>query len=167
MVLAFGAAFAEFFQAWGAAAFSNWFMAHPAVSRGFQWAALPIFLGLAIYLIFIAKPPKTPEELPSLSVPRQFLKGIAISVFNLLAIPYWVLYCSWLQVSGWWEPGLKSALFFSAGVTVGTSAALALYAWLASDMLRRSDKVARYINLFVGLIFAGLGLKLLYDLLFS
>jgi threonine/homoserine/homoserine lactone efflux protein len=32
-------------------------------------------------------------------------------------------------------------------------------------MLRRSDKVAKYINLFVGLIFAFLGLKILYDLL--
>ncbi|MEZ4919651.1 MAG: LysE family transporter [Saprospiraceae bacterium] len=165
MVLGVGASVAEFFQAWAAASFSEWFTQHPDVSRLFQWIALPIFLGLAVYLLFFAKAPKTPEDVEPLSVPRQFIKGVVISLFNLLAIPYWVLYCSWLQVSGWWEPGVQSAIAFSAGVTAGTTMALALYAWLASDMLRRSDKVAKYINLFVGLIFAFLGLKILYDLL--
>ena len=166
MILALGASFAEFFQAWAAAAFSSWFTQNPGIERWFQMAALPIFLVLAVYLLFFAKAPKPPEEVLPVEPIRQFIKGIVISVFNLLAIPYWVLYCGWLQVEGWWAPGLLPTLGFAAGVTVGTTIALSLYAWLSGELLRRSDKVARYINVFVGLIFLGLAAKLLWDILF-
>ena len=164
MVLGLGAAFAEFFQAWGAAVFSDWFMKNPDVARWFQMAALPVFWGLALYLIFWAKAPKPPKELPALQPFRQFMKGVVISVFNLLAIPYWVIYCSWLQLQGWWVPGLFPTLAFASGVTLGTTIALALYAWLSGDLLRRSDKIGRYINVFVGLIFLGLGAKIAWDI---
>ncbi|TNE49417.1 MAG: hypothetical protein EP344_18210 [Bacteroidetes bacterium] len=161
IVLALGAAFAEFFQAWVAVAFSNWFLDYPDAARGFQMAAIPIFLGLAVYLWFFARPPRTPDaELPVAPL-RQLSRGMLISVFNLLAIPYWVAYAGWLRVNNYWKEGLSNTLLFAFGVTVGTMAALALYAWLAQELMRRSDMVARLINRFVALIFLGLGIKLL------
>ncbi len=166
LLLAAGAACAEFFQAWAAVLLADWFMRHPDAEHIFQWAAIPVFWGLALYLIFWAKPPRTPGRVSEVAPLRQIGKGVLLSAFNLLAIPYWFAYCGSLRASGWWQTeGLIQTLVFSSGVTVGTMAALSLYAWLGLLIVQRSESVARYANRFVGLIFLGLGLKLLLGLL--
>lgn len=166
MLLAAGAAGAEFFQAWAAVWLTDWFVSRPGAERYFQWAAVPVFLGLAAFMLFWARPPKTGGYVAEVSPVRQVGKGVLLSAFNLLAIPYWFVYCGSLRVWGWWEDaGLVSTLIFSAGVTVGTIAALGLYAFLGLAIVRRSETAARHANRFVGLVFLGLGLKLLFDLL--
>lgn len=166
ILLAAGAAGTEFFQAWAAVWLTDWFVSKPGVERVFQWAAAPIFLGLAVYLLFKAKPPKTEGYVAEVAPGKQVGKGILLSAFNLLAIPYWFVYVGSLRVSGWWkEESLASTLIFSAGVMVGTMAALGLYAMLGHVIVRRSATATRHANRFVGLIFLGLGLKLLYELL--
>lgn len=87
-----------------------------------------------------------------------FAQGLFLSLFNLLAIPYWLAYCAGLRTAAWWRDGWVSTGLFSAGVMVGTFAALALYAWAAHRAVQRSEAVARYANRVVGLIFLGLGL---------
>lgn len=165
IILALGAVFSEFFQALIAVFFSDWFLAHPQIARMFQVVAIPIFLGLAVYLWFFARPPRTPEFDVPISAFRQFGRGVAISFFNLLAIPYWVAYTGWLRVNGWWTDGTAAAFLFAGGVVAGTMGALTFYAWLAQEMTRRSDIVAKVVNRFVALIFFGLGLKLVVDIL--
>lgn len=96
---------------------------------------------------------------------RQFGRGVVVSFFNLLAIPYWVAYTGWLRVNGWWTDGIPAMFLFAGGVVAGTLAALALYAWLAREMTRRSDLVAKLVNRFVALMFLGLALKLVVDVL--
>jgi threonine/homoserine/homoserine lactone efflux protein len=83
-----------------------------------------------------------------------------LSLFNLLAIPYWIAYCGWMQVSGYWEDGLWPTLRFAAGVTIGAQAALSLYAWLGRVIMRRFEVVARWANYGIGLLFLGMGLKM-------
>jgi threonine/homoserine/homoserine lactone efflux protein len=166
MLLAVGAAAAEFFQAWAAVALTDWFLSRPAMERMFQWAATPVFFTLAAYFLFWAKASKSGSQVAEVSPFRQMGKGILLSAFNLLAVPYWFVYCGSLRMSGWWEEAsLASTFIFSAGVTVGTVAALGLYAWLGKIIVERSDAAARHANRFVGLVFLGLGLKLLFDLL--
>lgn len=168
IILSVGAAFAEFFQAWAAVVFSDWFTANPEAAKIFQVLAIPIFLGLAVYLWFFAKAPRAPESEMPVAKFRQFSKGVMISVFNLLAIPYWVAYTGWLRLNGWWKhTGLEQTIFFASGVTVGTMVALVLYSWLARELTRRSGQVARVVNRFVALIFLGLGLKLVADLVWQ
>jgi threonine/homoserine/homoserine lactone efflux protein len=165
MAVALGAAFAEFFQAWAAVVLTDWFLSHPAAERWFHWAALPVFLGIGIHLVFFAKPPKPPEQLSAGSFRRQFLKGLILSAFNLLAIPYWFVYCGWLRVEGWWQDGFLSTQIFSLGVSLGTVFALGLYIWLGQMLLNSSKDVARYANRVIGLIFLGLGLKIILELI--
>ncbi|MFN0033899.1 MAG: LysE family transporter [Saprospiraceae bacterium] len=165
MAVAFGAAAAEFFQAWAAVLLTDWFLSHPVAERSFHWAALPVFFVLGFYLIFFAKTPRSPEGLPPAPLARQVAKGALVSVFNLLAVPYWFVYCAWLRVEGWWQEGFFYTLVFSLGVSIGTLFALGLYAWLGQAILRRSGAVARYANGLIGLIFLGLGLKTLFGLI--
>ncbi|MEI6408414.1 MAG: LysE family transporter [Bacteroidota bacterium] len=168
IILAFGAAFAEFFQAWVAVVLSDWFLQHPQVERYFQWGAIPVFWGLALYLFFIARPPKTADSVVAYNVFSQFSKGILISMFNLLAIPYWFVYCGWLHVEGWWpDNDFFSTVLFSVGVSTGTMCVLALYAVLGREIVRRSDRMAFYANRIVACIFFLLGLQVLYGLFLS
>jgi len=184
LVLSAGAAAAEFFQAWLAATAAGWFVQHPLVEQGLHGAAIPIFIGLGLYLIFKKAPiSASPTSMTQLGIDqaleenptdpsggwlgnlRFFFHGIVVSLFNLLAIPYWLTYCSWLRTTVSWQEGWISNSIFSAGVTVGTFAALSAYAGLGYFAVQRSDKVAQYINRVVGLLFLGLGLKLLLDIL--
>lgn len=165
LVLALGAALAEFFQAWGAVLLADWFLSHPAAERGFHWAAVPVFFALGIHLLFFAKAPKGPAAIMPGDLFKQFYKGLIVSAFNLLAVPYWFVYCGWLKVEGWWREGLFWTLVFSLGVSIGTVFALGLYAWLGQIILHRSKELARYANALIGLIFLALGVKILVGLL--
>ena len=166
MLLAAGAAGAEFFQAWAAVELADWFMSHPAAEQWFRWVALPVFLGLGLYFIFWARPPRTHGQVADVSPLKQIGKGVLLSAFNLLAVPYWFAYCSSLRASGWWnDDNLASTMIFSAGVTTGTLSALGLYAWLGLMIVRRSESVARYANRVVGVIFLAIGIKILAGLL--
>lgn len=164
IALALGAAFAEFFQAWIAVAMSDWFLSHPSVETGFKWVASLVFLALAVHLLWFAKPPKEPTSIATLSNTKQFGKGLIISAFNLMAIPYWFTYCGWLRLEGWWEDGLFYTLIFSAGVSIGTTLALSLYAWLGAIIVQKSANIAEKANRFVGVIFLALAAKMLYGL---
>ncbi|MBC7776029.1 MAG: LysE family transporter [Phycisphaerae bacterium] len=164
MAVAVGAAVAEFFQAWAAVLFTDWFLSHPAAERGFHWAAVPVFLALGIHLLFFAKPLRKTAKMTATTLRRQFAKGLIISFFNLLALPYWFVYCGWLRVEGWWQVGLFPTLVFSFGVSIGTVLALSLYVWLGQLILEHSSEVARYANRVIGLIFFGLGIKTLIGL---
>jgi threonine/homoserine/homoserine lactone efflux protein len=165
LALAIGAAFAEFFQALAAVLLSDWFLSHPSIEAGFQWVAIVVFLGLGVYLIFWAKAPSIPTVAAEISIREQFGKGILISVFNLLAIPYWFTYCSWLRVEGWWQEGLFNTCLFSLGVTIGTIFALSLYAWLGMVIVQHSSSLTKQANRFIGIIFLSLSVKSLLDIL--
>ncbi len=166
LAVATGAAAAEFFQAWAAVVFTNWFIGHPSAERVFHWAAVPVFVLIGLYLVFFAKPPQLPNHAAPVSLHRPFAKGVVVSVFNLLAIPYWFVYCGWLRVEGWWQEGLLPTLLFASGVSIGTIFALSLYAWLGQCVLQRSATVAKQANLVIGLIFLGLGIKVFWGLMF-
>jgi threonine/homoserine/homoserine lactone efflux protein len=167
-ILAFGAAATEYLQALAAIGFANWFLANPAVEAGFRWVTAPVFLGLGVYYLLWAKPQGAVPEAAPPPLRGLFLQGVALSLFNLLAIPYWIAYCGWMQVGGYWEDGLWPTLRFAAGVTLGAQAALSLYAWLGEVILRRFEAVARWANYVIGWLFLGLGLRAclnLYSLL--
>jgi threonine/homoserine/homoserine lactone efflux protein len=163
MALALGAAFIEFFQALFAVGMTDWFLANPEAERVFQWAALPVFLGLGVYLLFFAPQPRPDRAVVVKGdLQAQFGKGALISVFNLLAIPYWFAYCGWLKTSGWChEQGLVFYLVFSLGVSAGTLLALYGYARLGVLAVERAHSIARHANRIAGGILLFIGLRTL------
>ncbi len=165
MSLAAGAAVAEFFQAWSAVLLTDWFLSHPAIEQGFNWAMVPVFFGLGVHLLFFAKPAHISQNSDPGTLQKYFAKGLIISAFNLLAVPYWFVYCGWMRVEGIWKEGLWFTLVFALGVSIGTVFALSIYAWLGQLILRRSAEVARYANGVIGVIFLALGLKILWGLI--
>ncbi len=157
MAVALGASLVEFFQAWGAVLFSEWLMRNPEIVQGLRWGIGPVFLGIAGYLWFWAKPPCIDLEAPKRQrAVQQFYKGMVISLFNLLAVPYWVVYAAWLHLHGWWQAGRGGNLLFAVGVVVGTLVALALYARLGHVLQVSGHRAHRIANRLVALIFIAL-----------
>ncbi len=163
--VALGAATVEFGQAWLASALADWFLAHAVVERIFQWAVLPIFLGLGLYMLFWAPTP-TPRKSQVFqgSTWRHLGQGAFISLFNLLALPYWFTYCGWLHMAGWWPDSRWSVVVFATGVSLGTISALSLYAWAGQKAVEQSDTVGRIANRVMGVIFLLLAGKLVVDI---
>ncbi len=164
MVLGTGAAFAEYFQALAAVALVG---VMPAFKAAFEWVAAVVFLSLGIYLLFWPQKPRQPGEIDDVSLKSYFNKGVLISIFNLLAIPYWVTYCSWLQAQGWWSDNIYDMLIFAAGVSTGTVGAFGLYAWFSTRILQQVNNIARIANLVIGITFLALAAKLLFQRLWA
>lgn len=158
MVVATGAAVAEFFQAWVAALCAGWLAAHPIIEQVLRWATAPVFAAVALYLWFWVKPPRSTAVVASEQLLRQFSQGVLVSAFNLLAVPYWVVYTTWLRANGWWHSGPKGYLLFALGVVAGTLLALGLYARLGDFLRARGDVAHRTINRTVAVLFGGLAL---------
>ncbi|MEO6038211.1 MAG: LysE family transporter [Saprospiraceae bacterium] len=163
--VALGATLVEFGQAWLAGTAVVWFLANPGAERSFQWVALPIFTGAALYLLFWARPPR-PKAIPATpaSAWHQLAQGGLISLFNLLALPYWFSYCGWLRLMGWWVAGWWAAVIFSTGVCFGTLVALGFYAWAGQKAVQNSPKIGRIANRVIGGIFLLLAGKLAWEL---
>lgn len=168
IAVAAGAAFAEFFQALVAILAADWFRYHPTAQQWLEGLGMLVFLCLGVYFAFLARPhlPQTrPVEVKDLVT--SVFRGMVISVFNLLAIPYWFVYCSWLQSNGWWQTGWGVTLLFASGVTAGTMLVLVLYAVLGQWIRAHSSQLALYANRIVGAIFLALGLSTLVKLGFA
>jgi threonine/homoserine/homoserine lactone efflux protein len=165
LAVAAGAAGAEFFQAWAAVVFSDWLLSHPSATRVFEWTALLVFLILGTHLFFFARMANVEARVSQTSWAGQFGKGVLLSAFNLMAVPYWLIYCGWLRIEGWWREGLFFTLVFAGGVTAGTLFALWLYAWLGQKIIQRSAAAGRYANRFIGIIFWLLALQIIWGFL--
>lgn len=160
--LGLGAAWAEFFQAWGAIAFAQWLLYQTRIEHFFHGAAAIIFILLGIWML--TRTPKVTDKAAPVIASNpllQFVRGAVISIFNLLAIPYWLVYYGWLRAKGWWPEtaGQGAAIIFSSGVTVGTFITLLLYAYGARWLTSHSKQTARYANIGIGLLFVGLGIN--------
>lgn len=160
-----GAATVETGQAWLASTLAVWLLAHPEVEKWFQWGALAVFLSVGTYLLFFAPPVQVKKEHDMPQSPWRHLgRGALISLFNMMALPYWFAYCGWLKVNGWWADYPLSVLVFAVGVGAGTFGALALYTWAAQLAIQRAAQIGKYINRFIGVIFYVLAGKVLMNL---
>lgn len=128
--VALGAALIEWVQSLVCLLFSGYLTDHPGIVNIFEWASIPIFLGLAIY--FFKRKNKTPETSSRKESRRHgFAKGVIVSALNFLAIPYWIFYAVYLESIGWINLGSNTLIIgFSAGVLTGTFFILLVYAKL-------------------------------------
>ncbi|MEM1322643.1 MAG: LysE family transporter [Bacteroidota bacterium] len=153
LIIALGASLVELLQALVAIKFSSIFTSNPDIGQFIQWIAVPILLGLGLYyLTRKEKPqqqsPETPEKAAKLP---QFSKGLFISALNVLAIPYWIFYGSYLRAEGWLMTN-SSLLIFATGVMLGTFVLLWLYARLSLAIVSKVQRIAHFTNQFIGII---------------
>jgi threonine/homoserine/homoserine lactone efflux protein len=158
IIMAFGACFVEFFQAYIALSFFNILSTNPEVERTIILTCIPIFLVIGFYYFFKQNTTKPPAPSKVANV-IGFAKGIMVTTLNLIAIPYYVFLGGYLHSAGLirLEPEFIAA--FSVGVVGGTFLVFLIYAKLGQYIRRKSEKLSHYASKLVGLIFIAIAIS--------
>ncbi|MEL6865446.1 MAG: LysE family transporter [Bacteroidota bacterium] len=140
--IAFGATLVEMVQILIAVKFAYLFTNNPVVNQWLQILAIPVFFGLALYFLLQKERSEFKSEEQQLP---DFAKGMAISVLNLLAIPYWLFYGSYLHAEGHLGNNLDF-LGLCIGAFIGTMLVLWLYGKMGLMVLEKMQMVAKVTN---------------------
>ncbi len=138
----------EFFQTFIALKFSDYLSLNPKIGCYIQVLVVPVFLGLGLYN-FLQKDPPTQQEVDEEQSPA-FVKGIALSLANPLAIPFWLFWSTYFSQKGWLVLSNEYIAIFSIGVSLGSIATLMTYAYLSNLILSRIKSFSRWINEIIG-----------------
>lgn len=166
IMVAAGAALIEFFQVLVALKFSWLFSADGSIQVYLRFFTLVVFWAAGIYFFFFAKcKAEPPDSARPLRLRNHFSRGMFVSSLNVMAIPYWVFYGAWLTTEGVLEHNQSSVLIFSAGTVPGTFTLLLCYALLGDRILSKHEKVTRWVNRSIGVIFIALGIYQIFKVL--
>ena len=148
----FGAAVIEFIQAAVALKFSYLIVRYPLTEQILLWVSIPIFIGLGVYYLRQKRTEET--EIHGYSGGKGFLKGVIVSSLNVLAIPYWIFYGTYLTSVRLIDPGHGSnIMLFSLGVFIGTVIILTVYARLGLYAKAKFNRITHHIAPSVGYFF--------------
>ncbi len=157
--MAAGAVIIEFLQVFVALKFTWLFDNNLSVEKWLKVIAIVVFLIAGVYFMFFAKSKTAIEEENENSKKRhEFFKGIFLSTINVMAIPYWIFYGSFLSANGIPLDENLYVLLFAAGTVFGTFSLLMCYALLGYRILKQHQKITRWVNRFIGAILLGLAL---------
>lgn len=159
LMVATGAAFIEFFQVFVAVKFTWLFTDGGSLEAYLHWIAMGVFFLAGLYFLFFAKskPVQTDADRTH-SMRNMFARGMFVSTLNVMAIPYWVFYGTWLTAHGWLSKDDSAVLLFATGTVLGTFALLVCYALMGDRLMSRYVHFTLWTNRFVGMILLGFGL---------
>ena len=130
----------------------GWLAGRSELQQWLQIGAVPVFLGLAAW--YLLRPAPLPGQ--GRVVERAaFLRGMGLSVLNVLVYPFWLFWLGWLafpiEERTSWTPFLVGAVLGAYAVMIG-------FTFLGRLIDTRAHQVARHLRLIIGLIFLGLGI---------
>jgi threonine/homoserine/homoserine lactone efflux protein len=158
IIMACGAAFIEFFQAYIALSFFNILSTNPQVERTIILTCIPIFLLIGFYYLFKKNKHISPPPTKGANV-IGFAKGMMVTTLNLIAIPYYVFLGGYLHSANLIKLEPEFVAAFSVGVVAGTFLVFLLYAQLGQYIRRKSEKLSLYASKIVGLIFIAIAVS--------
>lgn len=94
-----------------------------------------------------------------------FLRGFIVGLMNLLIVPFWIFIGIWLQSNGMVFDNNVCIANFSTGSALGAFLAFLLYIWSSGLIGNRLNKINAYTNKIFGLLFFGLGVFQLIQLM--
>src|SRR5882672_678449 len=162
---AFAVAIIEYPYAWIGVQFEYWITSSSVVVENFQLIAAIVMTGLAIFNLWPSK--ESPTGFAKKFSESGFRRGIALSILNPMAIPYWMGFTAYLKAEGWISlssTGLLHTYVF--GTAIG---ALALLLLLIKFAQRLAPYVqgSKWIKIIPGLVLLALGLYAFARFLFG
>jgi threonine/homoserine/homoserine lactone efflux protein len=146
----------EFIQAFIALKFSDYISVHQEIEFYIQIFVIPVFIGLGIYYLLQKEVPQYEIKQDASDV---FIKGVLLSIVNPLAIPFWLVWATYLNQKGF--PILDNGAnmyAFILGISLGSLATLMTYAYLSKLILARITSFNKWINEIIGGILLLLGI---------
>lgn len=171
--VALGAVLVEVLQAAAAVGLVNYMYRFPNMAFYARLFAVPVFLFIGIYqLLQTSEKTAQPNKLKHYTVApnktpvwKAFGMGMFLSSINMMAIPYWLFYSSYLIAGGYL---LSSSLFYVAlyitGIALGSMLVCMLYAQAGSFMAKRFTQNTTTVNRVIGCILIALALYTVWQL---
>ncbi len=125
--------------------------------------AIVMFTLLGVYYFFKKSIPKLKQT--SDYHYFDFLRGVIVGLMNMLIFPFWIFIGIWLKSNGMFFEDQSYILTFSFGATIGAFLAFLTYIWLSGMIEKKIETINQYTNKVVGVLFFGLGIFQLIDLL--
>jgi threonine/homoserine/homoserine lactone efflux protein len=160
---AIAAALIEYPYAWLAVAFEKWITASPTILDNFKLITALVMTALGALALWSAR---KPTVFATKFQESGFRRGIALSILNPLALPFWIAITAYLNVHGWINLSTGSQLHsYLLGISLGAFALLMLVAYLARLVMTVYQPGSR-IKLIPGFVLLALGLYAFIEYLF-
>jgi threonine/homoserine/homoserine lactone efflux protein len=159
---AVASALIEYPYAWLAVTFESYITSSPVILNNFKLISavvMIVFGGLNLWSVL--RPSGFTEKFQQ----SGFRRGIALSILNPLALPFWIAITAYLKMQGWVSfPDSAHLHVYLLGISLGTMAFFILVAYLSKQMVSvlKSDSIVKLIP---GLVLLGLGLYAFVDYL--
>jgi threonine/homoserine/homoserine lactone efflux protein len=150
-------------QAFIAVTFAQFLVRNPQIIDWLTYAAIAVFLGLAIY--FFRQARRLVDISDAAGQRNPFWGGLALSSMNMLAVPFFLSYSTLLEAGGWLRIDPPHNFVFALGATAGSFLLFFGYVWFAEFIQRRVQFIARNINYILALLFLGLAAVTGYNVL--
>lgn len=160
-----GSAVAVFVQVLIAVGFTNYLSKNPEVLSFLERLAVVVFLSLAIVFFFMARRAHAPRT--KAYTGRAYLMGFAISMMNMLAIPYYFAVSAYFRAREWIVADWPYRWLYIIGTTLGALGFLLIYARFAQHIAQRVKHLSRKMYYFLGALFLCLAMLQLVNLYMS
>jgi threonine/homoserine/homoserine lactone efflux protein len=161
-LFAIGAAFIVIPQALIALSFTKYFVKHPEVIERLKIGGFFVLLVLSVFFFFQARKKIKAEGTKKKG--NYFFIGMFLSSINMLAIPYYFFFSSFLQDKDLIIMAQPYISFFVAGTFLGTLALFTVYIQFAKIIEKRVQFIARNINYVLSILFFVLSILALTSL---
>ncbi|OWY24444.1 hypothetical protein C7N43_29735 [Sphingobacteriales bacterium UPWRP_1] len=162
--VALGAVMVEMVQATVALLMVNYMYQYPNAAYYARIFSIPVFLVIGMIQLFAKPAPKSADNIAKYKVSDSskpafaaFGMGIFLSSINMMAIPYWLFYTSYLVAGGYLH---SHAVFYTAvyiaGIACGSLLVCMLYAQAGNYIAQRFTQNTTIVNRVVGCILIAL-----------
>jgi len=160
---ALGAAFIIFFQAGIALFFAEFLIENPKVIAALKMVGIFVFFILAIFFFMLSR--KKMEAKSEISKGNYFFKGLAMSMVNMLAIPFYLGVSIYLGSVNKIIIEQPYILLFCLGAATGSFLLFYTYIFFAEIISKKISFIATNINIILSLLFLSLGIFTLIKLI--
>ncbi|RZS99661.1 LysE family translocator [Aquimarina brevivitae] len=152
ILVAVGASFVVFFQAFVAILLAKYIFNNVYIKNMLLRTGAVIFLLMAIYFFVKARQRQTKIRVYRKADTRSFFKGAMISLINVLPIPYFCAVAAGLSVSGKLNYDIIKMLLFAFAASLGTFVTLYFYVFSFLKIEKRTATITKYSNYFMGIL---------------
>ncbi len=166
---ALGAVVVVFIQSFLGTYFAKFLDANPVFSEGLKKIGTFIFIGLtvAFFIMGLNSKKKKEVEVKIEQKRNRFFYGMALSAFNMFAIPWYALTTLMMSSKDLFNYDMLSILLFSLSAAVGTYFVFYLYARFFKLIEHRLTFIVKNINFLIAFLTGIVAISSLYKMYFA
>lgn len=150
---AFGASLLVFLQASVAAIFAKVLNEQPHIVNTLGRFAAYVLLLLAIFFVYEARKKREFKAAQQVKKRKAIIKGMFMSSINMLAVPFFLTWASWLELKGLVTLDLLHSLCYALGAAIGAYMLFVTYILAARFVQSKANWLASNINYVLAALF--------------